>query len=393
LGQRTKTPLQFDKNGYIEIGAYSANKNLMVRDVADLSQEGESRISVVAPERADQSDGISARAVGLNDEKEPQFLRTEKRVPVRRNAWDKKTRSRLKIVLAIAAVVFVFGSVAGAGYRYGVHSWRFRVDSSEDIEISGVHNASHSQVMDVIGGDIGRNIFFVPLEERKKQLEQISWVESATVMRLLPNRLAIVISERTPVAFAKIGSRINLIDSGGVILGVSARRQTKYSFPIVEGIREDEPLSSRAAAMKIYSRLMGELDGEGQHYSKDLSEIDVSDPEDVKVTANGSDGAVLIHLGNSEFLTRYKLYVAHIAEWRQQFQNLQSVDLRYEGQIIVNPDVRQGINNKGSVPGSPTHPSRGGVEIPGSPTRVSRGGVVVPAKKPERERGIAVRRQ
>jgi hypothetical protein len=30
--------------------------------------------------------------------------------------------------------------------------------------------------------------------------------------------------------------------------------------------------------------------------------------------------------------------VAHIAEWRQQFQNVQSVDLRYEGQVIVNPD-------------------------------------------------------
>ena len=39
-----------------------------------------------------------------------------------------------------------------------------------------------------------------------------------------------------------------------------------------------------------------------------------------------------------DFLPRYKLYVSHIAEWRQQFQNVQSVDLRYEGQVIVNPD-------------------------------------------------------
>ena len=39
-----------------------------------------------------------------------------------------------------------------------------------------------------------------------------------------------------------------------------------------------------------------------------------------------------------DFLPRYKLYVSHIAEWRQQFQNVQSVDLRYEGQVVVNPD-------------------------------------------------------
>ncbi len=47
---------------------------------------------------------------------------------------------------------------------------------------------------------------------------------------------------------------------------------------------------------------------------------------------------MVVHLGKEDFLPRYKLYVTHIAEWRQQFQNVQSVDLRYEGQVIVNPD-------------------------------------------------------
>jgi hypothetical protein len=47
---------------------------------------------------------------------------------------------------------------------------------------------------------------------------------------------------------------------------------------------------------------------------------------------------MVVHLGAQDFLPRYKLYVSHIAEWRQQFQNVQSVDLRYEGQVIVNPD-------------------------------------------------------
>jgi cell division protein FtsQ len=47
---------------------------------------------------------------------------------------------------------------------------------------------------------------------------------------------------------------------------------------------------------------------------------------------------MVVHLGKEDFLPRYKLYVAHIAEWRQQFQNVQSVDLRFEGQVVVNPD-------------------------------------------------------
>jgi len=217
------------------------------------------------------------------DDEEARFLRTSRRVPVRRGAIPKKTAGRLKMAAAALAAVVVVGGLTGWAYDYGIHSWRFRIESSDAVEITGVRNASRAQVMEVAAADLGRNIFFVPLEERKRQLEQIPWVEQATVMRLLPNRIAVSIQERTPAAFAQIGPRINLIDAHGVVLGMPANRQTKYSFPVIRGIAETEPLSSRAAAMKIYNRLVGEL---GADYAAQLSEVDLSDPEDVKVIAN-----------------------------------------------------------------------------------------------------------
>ncbi|MCU1255804.1 MAG: Cell division septal protein-like protein [Candidatus Angelobacter sp.] len=279
------------------------------------------------------------------DGEEAQFLRTSRRVPVRRGSIPKKAASQLKIAGVIAAVVVGCGGLSAWAYSYGMHSWRFRIQSSDAVEIAGVKNASRAHVMEVAGADIGRNIFFVPLDERKKQLEQIPWVEEASVMRLLPNRIAVTIHERTPVAFAQIGSRISLIDANGVVMGLPANRQTKYSFPVIRGITDTEPLSSRAAAMKIYNRLVSELGATeeenssvGAKYVKQLSEVDLSDPENVKVTANDPGGTMVVHLGAQDFLPRYKLYVSHIAEWRQQFQNVQSVDLRYEGQVIVNPD-------------------------------------------------------
>jgi cell division protein FtsQ len=285
------------------------------------------------------------------DGEEAQFLRTNKRVPVRRNAIPKKAAGQLKIAGVIAAVIVGCGGLSAWAYGYGMTSWRFRIQSSDAVEIQGVKNASRAHVMEVAGADIGRNVFFVPLDERKKQLEQIPWVQEATVMRLLPNRIAVTIHERTPVAFAQIGSRISLIDTNGVVMGLPADRKTKYSFPVIRGITDTEPLSSRAAAMKIYNRLVSELgapNGESEasssgpngsiNYVKQLSEVDLSDPENVKVTANDPGGTMVVHLGKEDFLPRYKLYVSHIAEWRQQFQNVQSVDLRYEGQVIVNPD-------------------------------------------------------
>ncbi|HTU40564.1 MAG TPA: hypothetical protein VMF10_02570, partial [Candidatus Aquilonibacter sp.] len=79
----------------------------------------------------------------------------------------------------------------------------------------------------------------------------------------------------------------------------------------------------------------------GAHYSQDLSEVDISDLDDVKVRVNDPAGDVLVHLGSSDYLSRYKIYVTHAQAWRQQFQKLDSVDLRYDNQIIVNPDLER----------------------------------------------------
>jgi cell division protein FtsQ len=279
--------------------------------------------------------------IDVDDDQESAFLRGQKRVPVRRSPLPKKTANRLKkflIVGGIAAGVVVAGAMF---YRYGTTSWRFRIDSGEQIEIKGLRNVTRTQAMEIMGGDIGRNIFFVPLSDRKKQLEQIPWVESATVMRLLPNTLRVDVRERVPVAFVRIGSKVWLMDANGVLLEMPPKSAgMKYSFPVIVGAGDSEPLSVRAARMKIFNSLMQSFDSEGARRSRDVSEVDLSDPEDVKVTVDDPQGAVLIHLGSTDFLNRYKVYLAHAAEWRQQFTKLESVDLRFDGQVIVNPDSR-----------------------------------------------------
>jgi cell division protein FtsQ len=289
-----------------------------------------------APEREPFDD---ARLGDLEAEQESPFLRGQKRVSVRRGSLPKKTANRLLwvgVALVALAILAAFGLSL---YRYGKHSWRFRVDSSDQIEVAGAEHVAHAQIMEVMGGDIGRNIFFVPLAQRKQQLEQIPWVESASVMRFVPNRLRIEIRERTPVAFVRIGSHISLIDAAGMLMELAPGGKHKYSFPVIAGMNSGEPLSTRAARMKNYNQLVRELDSSGAHYSQELSEVDVSDPEDVKVLAADSNGEVLVHLGAGNYLQRYKTYVTHAQQWRQQFDKLESVDLRYDGQIIVNPDL------------------------------------------------------
>jgi cell division protein FtsQ len=280
-----------------------------------------------------------ARLLDLDVEDESPFLRGQKRVSVRRGSLPKKTASRLTWGAIALTLVLLSGMAIAALYHYGERSWRFRVDSSDDIEISGLDNVTRSQVVEVMGGDIGRNIFFIPLAERKKQLEQIPWVESASVMRFVPNRLRVEVHERTPVAFARVGSKILLVDATGTLMELPVAGKKKYSFPVILGTNPGEPLSTRAARMKIYCEVMRRLDSSGAHYSQDLSEVDLSAPDDVKVLVSDPQGEVLVHLGSSDYLDRYKVYVTHVQQWRQQFVKLESVDLRYDRQIIVNPDL------------------------------------------------------
>src|ERR1700686_1349791 len=289
------------------------------------------------PSAAAREELDDARLVDLDVDEESPFLRGQKRVAARRSSIPKKTASRLMWAFLAAAILFVAAVAAGGLYEYGERSWRFRVESSDNIEVTGMQNVTKAQIMEVMGADIGRNIFFIPLAQQKAQLEQIPWVESASVMRFVPNRLKVEVHERTPVAFARVGPRISLIDSGGTLMELPQKH--KYSFPVILGMNPGEPLSTRAPRMRAYNELVQELDSGGARYSQDLREGDLSDLENLKVRVNDPAGDVLVQLGSSDFLKRYKTYVSHVRDWRQQFQKLESVNLRYDNQVIVNPDM------------------------------------------------------
>src|SRR5215831_7339535 len=177
------------------------------------------------PNEAAREELDDARLLDLDAEKESPFLRVQKRVPARRSPLPKKTATKILWAMGVLAAAAIFWIGANLVYHYGQQSWRFRLNSSDDIEMSGLSNVTRAQVMEVMGGDIGRNVFFIPLDQRQKQLEQIPWVESASVLRFAPNRIRIEIHERTAVAFARVGARILLADRSGALMELSLKRK------------------------------------------------------------------------------------------------------------------------------------------------------------------------
>jgi cell division protein FtsQ len=254
-------------------------------------------------------------------------------------AWWRPASALGRIVLGLGILLVTGGSIAGALAlkSYLSRDSRFRIAGAGNIEATGLTQVSRAEMLPVFGEDIGRNIFFVPLTERRKQLEAIPWVERATVMRLLPDQIRVSLVERQPVAFVRQGQQIGLVDADGVLLTMPAAMmaQHHYSFPVVTGLTPTDPLPLRKTRMAVYGRLLAELDSNNQRLSEQISEIDLTDPQDARVLMPEQGMDILGHFGDDRFLERYQRYKSHIAEWRAQYPKLAAVDLRYDSQVVL----------------------------------------------------------
>ncbi len=225
------------------------------------------------------------------DEGAPVRRRSAGRGGVKRYGWlGWLPQTRWGRIGAGVGVVAVLGSVVASALvvrSMVLHDERFVIPTSAAIAIEGNKHVTKAQLLSIFGGDVERNIFTVSLAERRAELERLPWVEHATVMRLLPDHLRVSIVERTPVAFVRQGGNIGLVDMNGVLMDMDLTPGAQYSFPVVTGISADEPLSTRAARMKIFERFTSELDAGGGKISEGLSEVDLSSPEDVKATDSG----------------------------------------------------------------------------------------------------------
>jgi cell division protein FtsQ len=300
------------------------------------------RSQQVTPRNGRALPGMPPEFDDAEDDGEPRVSRRRfgtNRNEKSRGRWWRPASAAGRVFLGIGALL-VLGAFTAAGLtlkRYLERDARFRIAGTANIQATGLTEVTRAQLLPVFGEDIGRNIFFVPLNERRKELEQIPWVERATVMRLLPDQIRVSVVERKPVAFTRHGQQIDLVDANGILLKMSAATMAEhhYSFPVVTGIDPGDPAASRRERMAMYLRMMAELDAGGKHNSAQISEIDLTDPEDARVLMPEQGRDILAHFGEDHFLERYERYQAHIAEWRQQYPQLAAVDLRYDDQVVL----------------------------------------------------------
>jgi cell division protein FtsQ len=276
----------------------------------------------------------------LDGEEESPYLRRQRAVAVRRHrlswAW--------RWLLFFTAVVAPMGITSYYLTTFALSSPRFELHSADDVQVTGNQFVSREEVANALGLPLhadssrGIKVFRLSLEAARKQVETIAWVQSAALTRILPNRLLVHVTERTPVAFANAGGHVGLVDSDGVLL--DKPESASYDFPVITGLDPNARLEECRSRMALYQDFMRQLGEEIAHSGWMVSEADVADGDDLKALLVQGRDTLRVHFGHENFLERFHTFLALLPELRKSNAPLDSVDLRYRNQVVVNPQGR-----------------------------------------------------
>jgi len=129
------------------------------------------------------------------------------------------------------------------------------------VTVSGTHLVPRSEVLAASGVVPGTPLIRVNTARAAARIEKISQVSSAQVTRSWPNRLVIVVRERTPaLVLPAYGGGYDIADADGVVLQRVARRPADLPlYPTVapEGALRGDP--DLAAAVAVLSELPSQL--------------------------------------------------------------------------------------------------------------------------------------
>jgi cell division protein FtsQ len=295
----------------------------------------------------------------LGDE-EPRYLRRQKPLEIRRRKFGKRTWPAYRRAFVVGAVVIASGFLIYEVGAFMLYSPRVTLAGTDQIEIIGNRYVARQSITERFAADVGHSIIRLPLDDRRKSLETIPWIDHAIVSRIWPNRIRVEFVERTPVAFLRNTNDLALIDAHGVVL--ERPIEGNFQFPVVSGIPDNMPAPQRDIRMGLYTQLLHDLNSVKPGAPDNVSEVDLADATDVRVTLAGlgnsglanlnDQGPLLVHFGNKDFDSKFGVLLDNIEQWRASAGRLDSVDLRFSKQVVLNPETTIAASH---TPASPVH--------------------------------------
>lgn len=265
--------------------------------------------------------------------------------------------SRRRILFAVIFLFFLVVMIAAVALAYQVDTFlatdpRFTLGpivreglvlADGPIQVEGLEHVAARDVLDLFAADVGRSLYLLPLEARRQQILAIDWVREASVTRLWPNRVRVVVTERSPVAFAALPTRrrgdayqMFMVDGDGQLM--RAPRQGSFDLPVVFGLSPDQSIEFRKARIDLLLRLQEEV----KPLNTRFSEIEISDPSNLTASLTLEGCNLRLLLGREKYLERVQIFLERAAEILKLNPQANVFDMRVDGRIIAN---REGLTD------------------------------------------------
>ncbi len=208
-----------------------------------------------------------------------------------------------------------------------------RIDT---ISVDGNQHLSDGEVLALLGQLVGSNILTADLEGQRDRLLTSSWVETATLRRVLPSTVEVTVVERTPIGLGRFAGHLYLVDATGTVIDEYGPRFTRFRLPIIDGLVPpgEQGVVAGGPRAQLAARLIAALQVRAE-LSQRVSQIDVQDPYNAVVLL--IDDPTRLHLGDEQFVARLDEYLELAPALRARVPEIDYVDLRFDQRVYVRP--------------------------------------------------------
>ena len=186
------------------------------------------------------------------------FLRPPDVASLRRN----QRQIRIAKLLVLLRNVVILGVFVAGGIWVWQHTQSDARFAVKNIEFEGAKHTPRATIDRVAKQYVGLNFFQINIARVQRDLGGVGWISRIDVEKKLPDTMRIRITERTPVALARIGAQLKYVDEKGAAFAELTTAAGDDDLPIITGAQGDE--LARAVALlvdlrtrdrEIYSRI------------------------------------------------------------------------------------------------------------------------------------------
>ena len=201
------------------------------------------------------------------------------------------------------------------------------------ISVEGVHYLTENQVLQADQVPLGQNMFKLDLGDISDKVKQLSWADRVFVERRLPKSLLISVRERKPAALLDNGG-LYAVDAQGRILSPSDALRGE-DLPVISGLSfapEAVGTTLSAAALKPALDFLSFLQVKDGVLAQDVSEVNLSDPDCLKVTF--MDG-ITARFNPTVTDTELRRMAMVLSDLNQKGKRAAALDFRYQNEVLV----------------------------------------------------------